>query len=211
MSAFRSSPLSNLLSDAAAAISRGNAGKALAHYRAAARLDPKNPMHTLRTGDCLVRLGRKEEARLTYRHVAERYAADGQYARAISVCRLVQRLAPDDAVVAQRLAELVALRARRERPAYAEPPPAAITAFLPVIELGDAAASEPEPPRAPRQLCSLWDEPAAASAPETAPAVGSAGLEATVRSLLSELRWIRRDLEVLKARTFVSEAVLTVG
>lgn len=206
MSVYRSSPLSSLLSDAAAAISRGNAAKALALYRSAARLDPKNPMHTLRTGDCLVRLGRKEEARLVYRHVAERYADDGQYARAISVCRLVQRLAPDDATIARRLAELAALRAKREKPACAEPTPATITGFLPLIELGDTA-SDPEPARAPRPLGSLWDEQPAEAA---APAAGPGGLEATVRSLLSELRWIRRDLEVIKARTFVSEAVLTV-
>jgi hypothetical protein len=192
MSAVHTS-ISSLQSQAAAAVAAGDAAKALALYRAASRIEPKNLMHPLRAGDCLVRLGRIHEAVLAYRNVAERYAADGQQARAVSVFRLVQRLAPRDPIAARRLEEL------RQPPA---PAPAQKTAavaaasagMFPDIELDVTPVSISCDGLGP-----LWDVP-------SAPAPGVADLEARVEELIAEVRRAQSEIQALKADS--AEAVV---
>lgn len=206
MTAFRNSEISSLQSQAAKAIASGDAAAALALYRAAARIEPKNPMHALRAGDCLVRLGRIHEAVPVYRDVAERYAADGQHARAVSVYRLVQRLAPRDVRAAQRLPELRALRHQPAAPPKARELTAAeVAEMFPVVELDVTPVRISCEAEAP-ELGPLWDDvtPAPARVPDVA------ALEATVRDLLAELLRTQCELDALKAAASM-EAVEAVS
>lgn len=206
MSAFRNSEISSLQSRAVTALSSGDDATALALYRAAARREPKNPMHALRAGDCLVRLGRIQEALPVYRNVAERYAADGQHARAVSVYRLVQRLAPRDVPAAQRLAELKALRHQPPAPPKVRELTAAeVAEMFPVVELDVTPVSIPCEAAAP-ELGPLWDD--VTPAPVPVPLADVAALEATVRDLLAELLRTQCELDALRAAAS-AEAVIS--
>ena len=195
-------PISALLTDAAAAVAKGEAAKALDLYRSASRLEPRNPMHALRAGDCLVRLGRVNEALPVYRRVAERYASEGHHARAVSVYRIVQRLFPRDTVAARRLVELKHLRAEQPAPQTMRPQSAAeVVEMFPVVldldvmevtptEHARLHAPMPAPPQLP---ASLWN-----AAPPVSTDV--AALEQTVRELLAELLRTQCELDALKAQ-----------
>ena len=197
-------PIIALQSDAARAVANGDAAKALELYRSASRLEPKNPMHALRAGDCLVRLGRANEALPVYRRVAERYASEGHHARAVSVYRIVQRLFPRDPVAARRLIELKHLRAeQRSSAVWREPTAAEVVEMFPVVldlDVMEVTPSEHStfhvPRAAPPQLpASLWN----AAAP--APNADVAALEQTVRDLLAELLRTQCELDALRAQT----------
>lgn len=194
-------PISALLTDAAAAVAKGDAAKALELYRTASRLEPRNPMHALRAGDCLVRLGRVNEALPVYRRVAERYASEGHHARAVSVYRIVQRLFPRDTVAARRLVELKHLRAEQPAPQTMRPLSAAevVEMFPVVLDLDVMEVTPTEharlhaPMAAPPQLpASLWNA-------ATPVSTDVAALEQTVRELLAELLRTQCELDALKA------------
>lgn len=197
-------PITTLQSDAARAVAKGDAAKALELYRAASRLEPRNPMHALRAGDCLVRLGRVNEALPVYRGVAERYASEGHHARAVSVYRIVQRLFPRDTVAARRLVELKRLRAEQPAPpAPRELGAAEIVEMFPVVidlDLMEVTPTEhaalhaplAAPPRLP---AALWSQ-----VPE-APSADVAALEQTVRELLAELLRVQGELAALRRAT----------
>jgi hypothetical protein len=107
---------------------------ALDRHRTAARLEPKNPMHALRVADCLVRLGRVNEALPVYRRVAERYAAEGRHARALAAYRIVQRLFPRDPIAARRVVELARLRAQESDSRSLQPRPEKAPTTLAALE-----------------------------------------------------------------------------
>ena len=179
--------VNSLHAEAVRAIVRGDDARALALYETARRAEPENPMHALRTADCLVRLRRTEKAVAVYRRVAEQYAASAHFTRAISVLRIVERLSPHDAATKQRLADFArdrdALTANLAFTAPREPvvPPQVVEMF-PVVEL---AVDDPEVP-----------------APKTADVVA---LEATVRDLLAELLRVQCELDAMKARVAAAE------
>lgn len=188
----------SLHAEAVRAITRGDDARALALYRAAADRDPRNPMHALRVADCLVRLGRVEDALATYRQVADRYAADGQFARATSVSRIIVRLAPRDRVAADRLANL-----QRSRAASAERLANLRNAAVTTGAMPDPAASnaaEVVPP----EVAELF--PVVELEPPPAPQPDVAALEASVRSLLAELLRTQTELAAVRARAGLAES-----
>lgn len=181
----------SLHTEAVRAITRGDDARALALFREAARIEPRNPMHTLRAADCLVRLGRTEDALATYRQVADRYVADGHTARAASVFALILRLAPRDLAAADRLANLRRVRAAQVAAPAASTStasdvvPPEVAELFPVLELEHTPAPRPADPAAP----------ATASPPDEV-----ALLEATVRALLAELLRTQNELALSRAR-----------
>lgn len=210
MASFRNAEISRLATDAARAVAGGDAAKALDLYRAVALLEPRNPMYALRIGDCLVRLGRRQEALPVYRRVADRFASEGQLVRAASVLRLIQRLFPRDVPSANRLVELrrKLAESRTREAAPAEPTPDDFIDMLPVLELEQTPSRPfpiPAPPLAPAlpKVCDMIPE----TAPAPAPAGEVAALEQTVRELLAELLRTQQELEALKAQLAASASV----
>jgi len=119
---------------------RGEHGRALDLYRTLAALEPTVPLHRIRAGDCLVKLGKKRDALTEYRVAAEAYVALGMHVHARSSWRLVLGIAPGDADAKAHLTALDA-RARGARPGT--PPPVPSTA--------GAIPAPPAPEGAPRR------------------------------------------------------------
>ena len=109
---------------------------ALDLYAALCRVEPGNPMHTLRFGDCLARLDRGREARDAYLEASDAFAASGMLSHAAATLRVVLRSAPTDLDALARLAQL---KQRRE------------TAADPLAGLVLQAPSLPVQPKLPRE------------------------------------------------------------
>src|SRR5579859_2772948 len=95
---------------AAKAWAKSNWAAAAEAYDELYKLEPKNFMHRLRVGDCLVKQGKSGEAIKVYGDVAERYAADGMLIKAISVNKLILSLDPQQKDTQKRLAALYSKR-----------------------------------------------------------------------------------------------------
>ena len=92
--------------EAQMALARGDLKKALEHYRNHCLMKPDDLRSSVKIGEVLERLGRKEEAVKAYRGAAEAYAQDGFLLQAISVNKMILRIDPSLKEVNDRLAQL---------------------------------------------------------------------------------------------------------
>lgn len=83
---------------------------ALAAYSALVTLEPRNRTHRVRVADCLVKLGRTDDAIRTLQQVAEELAAGGMLVGAISMCKMILELNPHHVETQKRLAALYSRR-----------------------------------------------------------------------------------------------------
>lgn len=111
---------------------RGEHGRALDLYRTLSALEPSVPLHRIRAGDCLVKLGKRRDALVEYRVAAEAYVALGMQVHARSAWRLVLGIVPGDA---DAIAHLAALDTRVRGAVPGTPPP-----------IPSAAGAIPAPP-----------------------------------------------------------------
>ncbi|MBI5238396.1 MAG: tetratricopeptide repeat protein [Deltaproteobacteria bacterium] len=98
----------NILDRAQKYIAKGYFDKAVAEYRAAIELDPKDISIRLRLGDLFVKLGNKAEAIKEYMEAAKANAQRGFNLKAIAVFKQVLKLDEANLDVHNRLAELYA-------------------------------------------------------------------------------------------------------
>ncbi len=87
-------------------IQKGYLDKAIAEYRAAFELDPKDTSIRLRIGDLYVKTGRKEEAVKEYMEAAKSNAQRGFYLKAIAVYKQILKLDASNLDVHNKLADL---------------------------------------------------------------------------------------------------------
>jgi cAMP-dependent protein kinase regulator len=88
------------------ALARGDLKKALEHYQVHCSDEPGDLRSRIKVGELFERLGRKEEAILTYRNTAEAYAKDGFILQAISLTKKILRVDPGTQEIHDRLARL---------------------------------------------------------------------------------------------------------
>lgn len=150
-------------------LSKGKLPAALEAFRAVVKAVPGELGARQKVAEILARLGRTHEAASEYTEVVRRYAEQGQFFKAIALCRVVLTLDPAHHEAQEKLAELYA--ARRETPsvgkvvlpkvaplekaavaqALAAPTPAPAAAAEPELELFiEEMGFEPEPPPPPR-------------------------------------------------------------
>ncbi len=84
----------SLKEEALRALSKGEWGKALDHFKKHCSQEPSDLRSRLKMAEVLERLGRKEEAVQEYRKVAEGYATEGFLLQAISVNKVILRINP---------------------------------------------------------------------------------------------------------------------
>lgn len=155
--------VAQLREQAPEAWSAGDFARALEIYRTLGTLEPHEPMHGLRTGDCLARLGRRPLAAVAYRRAAQEFAARARVAQARSACRLVLRLQPGDPVARALLDRLDARR---------EPPTRDDVGAIPLETDAGFATMDPTPARtATNATQPPRPEPASTSSPAPARAV----------------------------------------
>lgn len=87
-------------------LQKGQTDKALAEYRAAFDLDPRDISIRLRIGDLYVKMGKNPEAIKEYNEVAKANAQRGFYLKAIAVYKQVLKLDETSLEVHNKLAEL---------------------------------------------------------------------------------------------------------
>ncbi len=90
--------------------------KALAAIAAELRRNPRQLNLLLRQADILVMAGNQDLALAVYRELAERYARDGFYAKAIAIYKKVLRLVPELEEVHAELARLIEEDQQSRRP-----------------------------------------------------------------------------------------------
>jgi cAMP-dependent protein kinase regulator len=108
--------------EAQKALARGDLKKALEYYRNHCLLEPDDLRFSVKIGEVLERLGRKEEAVKAYRGAAEAYAQDGFLLQAISVNKMILRIDPSLQEVNDRLAQLYIEKAGETQPHQTLPP-----------------------------------------------------------------------------------------
>src|SRR5574337_473033 len=86
-------------------IQKGSFDKAIAEYRSAAEIDPKDISIRLRIGDLFVKTGRKADAVKEYTEVAKANTQRGFYLKSIAVYKQVLKL-EESLEIHHRLAEL---------------------------------------------------------------------------------------------------------
>jgi len=96
----------SLKEEAQQAFSRGEWGKALERFQKHCAQNPKDLRSRLKVAEVLERLGRKKEAAQAYQQLAEAYIQDGFLLQAISINKMILRIAPSSEDVSARLAQL---------------------------------------------------------------------------------------------------------
>ena len=85
---------------------RGQYDKAIAEYRKIVAKDPKDVRSLLKIGELLQKKGQNDEAASTLLEVANMYAQEGFFLKAVAVFKQVLKLTPDRVDVTLRLADL---------------------------------------------------------------------------------------------------------
>lgn len=87
-------------------LQKGQLDKAIAEYEALVQGDPSDLRALLKVGDLQLRLGNGPAAARAYVQVAQSYARDGFFLKAVAVYKQVCNIDPEDAVAARALAGL---------------------------------------------------------------------------------------------------------
>lgn len=87
-------------------LSRGNYDRAIAEYQKLVKADPRDVRTLLKIGDLYTRKGAHREATATYHRVAEHYAKQGFFLKAVAVYKQILKLQPGRNDVSLRLAEM---------------------------------------------------------------------------------------------------------
>ena len=124
--------LSELRSKAEDYEQRGKFGRATAALLQLEALEPSNPRWPQKRGLLHEKLGEVDDAVTAYSVAARRLAAEGRLVKAIGLCKVILRLAPDHQSTQQQLAEFHAQRGTSDH---------AVAAAL--TPPGKAAASDP--------------------------------------------------------------------
>ena len=97
---------SKVLSAAQKHLAKGNYDRAIAEYRRLVDEDPADVRTWLKIGDLQTRKGAHKEASDTYHRVAEHYADQGFFLKAVAVYKQILKLQPTRLDVSLRLAEM---------------------------------------------------------------------------------------------------------
>ena len=108
--------------EAQMALAKGDWKRALENYQKHCAQEPEDLQSCVKIGELLERLGRKKDAVLVYREVAEAYAKDGFLLRAISLNKMILRIDPSAGEINDRLAQLYQERTRETKPFRPLPP-----------------------------------------------------------------------------------------
>ncbi|MEO0326206.1 MAG: tetratricopeptide repeat protein, partial [Myxococcota bacterium] len=95
-----------VLSAAQKHLSRGNYDRAIAEYEKLVAADPRDVRTWLKIGDLHTRKGDAQRAGETYHRVAEHYAGQGFFLKAVAVYKQILKLQPGRIDVQLRLAEM---------------------------------------------------------------------------------------------------------
>ena len=87
-------------------LSKGNYDRAIAEYQKLVKADPRDVRTLLKIGDLYTRKGAHREATSTYHKVAEHYAKQGFFLKAVAVYKQILKLQPGRNDVSLRLAEM---------------------------------------------------------------------------------------------------------
>lgn len=87
-------------------LSRGNYDRAIAEYQKLVDADPRDVRTLLKIGDLYTRKGAHREATQTYERVAEHYATQGFFLKAVAVFKQILKLQPGRLDISLRLAEM---------------------------------------------------------------------------------------------------------
>lgn len=96
--------------DAETLFTKGKYEKALPLFLKLAEKYPKDLRMKTKVGDCLLKMGKKNEACMVYRHLAAQYARDGMLIQAISINKLILSINPKDEVIQNELTLLYSRR-----------------------------------------------------------------------------------------------------
>jgi tetratricopeptide (TPR) repeat protein len=87
-------------------LAKGQLDKAITEYERLVKDDPKDGRLLLKLGDLYTRQGANKEACVAYRKVAEQYAEQGFFLKAVAVCKQILKLDPTLLDVWERLGEM---------------------------------------------------------------------------------------------------------
>ncbi|HKU40490.1 MAG TPA: tetratricopeptide repeat protein, partial [Polyangiales bacterium] len=87
-------------------LAKGQLDKAISEYERLVKDDPKDGRLLLKLGDLYTRQGANKEACAAYRKVAEQYAEQGFFLKAVAVCKQILKLDPTLLDVWERLGEM---------------------------------------------------------------------------------------------------------
>lgn len=90
-------------------LAKGQLDRAIVEYENVVKSDPKDARMLLKLGDLYTRKGATKEASATYRKVAEQYAEQGFFLKAVAVCKQILKLDPGQLDVWEKLAEMYEL------------------------------------------------------------------------------------------------------
>ena len=105
-SAFVSIDRAKALQSAQKYLAKGQLDRAITEYERLVQADPKDARMLLKLGDLYTRQGATKDASATYRKVAEQYAEQGFFLKAVAVCKQILKLDPTQLDVWERLAEM---------------------------------------------------------------------------------------------------------
>lgn len=87
-------------------LAKGQLDRAINEYERLVQADPKDSRLLLKLGDLYTRQGAARDATTTYRKVAEQYAEQGFFLKAVAVCKQILKLDPTQTDIWERLAEM---------------------------------------------------------------------------------------------------------
>jgi tetratricopeptide (TPR) repeat protein len=87
-------------------LAKGQLDRAINEYERLVQADPKDSRLLLKLGDLYTRQGAARDATTTYRKVAEQYAEQGFFLKAVAVCKQILKLDPSQTDIWERLAEM---------------------------------------------------------------------------------------------------------
>jgi pilus assembly protein FimV len=87
-------------------LAKGQLDRAINEYERLVQADPKDSRLLLKLGDLYTRQGAARDATTTYRKVAEQYAEQGFFLKAVAVCKQILKLDPSSTDIWERLAEM---------------------------------------------------------------------------------------------------------
>jgi tetratricopeptide (TPR) repeat protein len=90
-------------------LAKGQLDKAIVEYERLVQSDPKDARTLLKLGDLYTRKGDTKEASAAYRKVADQYADQGFFLKAVAVCKQILKLDPSQLEVWEKLAEMYEL------------------------------------------------------------------------------------------------------
>ncbi|OGP63573.1 MAG: hypothetical protein A2169_12500 [Deltaproteobacteria bacterium RBG_13_47_9] len=106
----------SLREEAERAFSHGEWKKALEYFQKHCAQNPKDFRSHLKMAELLERLNRKGEAVQAYQKLAEAYVQDGFLLQAISINKMILRIAPSSGDVSARLAQLYTEKVHKTKP-----------------------------------------------------------------------------------------------